>query len=386
MGINAKLLPVDIILQNTVLLILGAVVLASLLKQTLLFFGIIKAFSKKPPTEAKSDMSLIMAVKNEEELIQGNVVKWLEALPESSDMVVADDQSWDKTPKILEGIEAENKALHVIYLREESVKISGKKFALTLAIKGAKQEAMLLTDADCYPRSNDCIPLFAEQFAKGYTMVLGHSPIVGDAGFAGWLQKMEGLNGAISYTGFSSLGMYYMGVGRAIAYSKSTFLGLGGFKMLYKLPYGDDDLFVQQFAKHFKKTLLLNPSAFIETNVIEGIVAYWNQKRRHLSAGRKYKLFHKIMLMLAPITDLASLGLCLYLLCTLGLENEVTKIGLAFFGAKTILELLYNTVLSSKLAYGVKGIALVFWQYVSPIFNAFVMFSLWMKPVKIWTK
>ncbi len=376
----------DIILQNTVLLVLAAVVTISIIKQVLLFFGILKAYTTSAPEKKSSDITLIMAVKNEEAIIEENVKKWLKVLPESGDMVVADDQSWDGTPKILEKIEAENSALHVIYLREDKVRLSGKKFALTLAIKGAKQEAMLLTDADCYPKDENCLPLFAEQFAKGNSMVLGHSPITGDAGFAGWLQKMEGLNGAISYTGFSSLGVYYMGVGRAIGYSKNIFLKLGGFKALYKLPYGDDDLFVQKFAKYFKKTLLLNPKAFVETKAIEGIVAYWNQKRRHLSAGRKYKFAHKLLLMIAPLTDLGSLALSLYFLICFGFESELTKIALLFFGVKTVLELLFNTILSSKLAYGAKGIPLVVWQYISPIFNAFVVFSLWLKPVKIWTK
>jgi cellulose synthase/poly-beta-1,6-N-acetylglucosamine synthase-like glycosyltransferase len=376
---------VDTILQNTVLLVLGVVVLVSLLKQTFLFFGILKASSKNSPKKA-ANISLIMAVKNEELIIEENVRKWLQVLPESCDVVVADDQSWDSTPKILEKLEEENPALHIVYLQEDRVRLSGKKFALTLAIKGAKQEAVLLTDADCYPKTEECMPLFSEKFEEGYSMVLGHSPIVGDAGFAGWLQKMEGLNGAISYTGFSSLGIYYMGVGRAIAYSKSIFLELGGFKALYKLPYGDDDLFVQKFAKHFKKTLLLNPKAFVETKAIEGIVAYWNQKRRHLSAGRKYKLFHKLLLMIAPLTDLGALGLTLYFLVTNGMASEITQLALVLFGAKTVLELIYNTVLSHKLAYGVRGLPLVFWQYVSPVFNAFVVFSLWIKPVKIWTK
>lgn len=383
--INAKLLPVNIILQNTALLALGIVVLVSIFKQALLFFGILKSYSNQPSSNGKG-LSLIMAVKNEEKIIEENVRKWLKALPETSDMVVADDQSWDGTPKILEKLEEENSKLHIVYLQEDRVRLSGKKFALTLAIKGAKQNAVLLTDADCYPVSDECMPLFADKFGEGYSMVLGHSPIVGDAGFAGWIQKMEALNGAISYTGFSSLGIYYMGVGRAIAYSKSTFLELGGFKALYKLPYGDDDLFVQKFSKHFKKTLLLHPKAFVETKAIEGIVAYWNQKRRHLSAGRKYKFLHKLMLMLAPATDIGSLAMVLYVLLTEGLHSEITHWAFVLFGAKTLLELIFNTVLSSKLAYGLKGLPLVLWQYVSPFFNAIVVLSLWVKPVKIWTK
>lgn len=379
------MLPVDTILQNTVLLVLGVVVLVSLIKQASLFFGILNAHSKQTAKNSGA-LSLIMAVKNEEDIIKDNVMKWLKAMPEDCDMVVADDQSWDSTPKILEKLEEENPALHIVYLQEDRVRLSGKKFALTLAIKGAKQEAVLLTDADCYPKTEECVPLFSEKFEKGYSMVLGHSPIVGDAGFAGWLQKMEGLNGAISFTGFSSLGIFYMGIGRAIAYSKTTFLELGGFKALYKLPYGDDDLFVQKFGKHFKKTLLLNPKAFVETKAIEGIVAYWNQKRRHLSAGRKYKFFHKLLLMLAPLTDLGSLALLVYCLVTLGVNNQLTHFALIMFAAKSVIELVFNAVLSSKLGYGLKGIPLVLWQYISPFFNAMVVFSLWIKPVKIWTK
>lgn len=384
--INANLALVEILLQNTALLVLSVVVLVSLILQTLHFFGILSAFGKKVEENTQQPISMVMAVKNEEEIIVENVRKWLKVLPIESDMVIADDQSWDGTPEILEKIETINKQLHCIYLREDAVKLSGKKFALTLAIKGAKHDAMLLSDADCYPADDACLPLFAQKFSEGYTMVLGHSPLVGSAGLPGTIQKLEGFGNALSFTGYTSLGVFYMGIGRAMGYSKSAFLTLGGFKSLYKLPYGDDDLFVQQFSSHFKKTLLLHPKAFVETKVIEGMMAYINQKRRHLSAGRKYKFLHKIMLMLLPFSHVASLVALVLVLLQFGFNSNPSHFALAAFGLKTLLELIYNVVLSKKLAYGSIGLGYMLWQYISPLFNAIMVISLWIKPVKIWSK
>lgn len=373
-------------LQNTVLLLLSVVVLVSLLVQTLHFFGILSAFGKNVEENLQHPISMVMAVKNEEQIIVENVKNWLKVLPGESDMVIADDQSWDSTPEILEKIEAINKQLHCIYLKEDTVKLSGKKFALTLAIKGAKHDAMLLSDADCYPTHAACLPLFAQKFSEGYTMVLGHSPLVGSAGLPGVLQKLEGYGNALSFTGFTSMGVFYMGIGRAMGYSKSAFLTLGGFKSLYKLPYGDDDLFVQKFASHFKKTLLLHPKAFVETKVIEGMMAYINQKRRHLSAGRKYKFLHKIMLMLLPFSHFASIVAFLVILFQFGFNSTPSHIAMVAIGLKTIVELIYNGILSKKLAYGSIGIGYILWQYISPLFNAIMVVSLWVKPVKIWSK
>ena len=45
------------------------------------------------------------------------------------------------------------KSLNVVELTHEAKLISGKKYPLSIGIKEAKHEVLLLTDADCVPAS-----------------------------------------------------------------------------------------------------------------------------------------------------------------------------------------------------------------------------------------
>ena len=62
--------------------------------------------------------------------------------------------------------------IKLVEIGEDIKKGLGKKFALTLGIKAAKYDYLLLTDADCYPRDKDWISSMAQHFSNK-TIVLG---------------------------------------------------------------------------------------------------------------------------------------------------------------------------------------------------------------------
>ena len=71
--------------------------------------------------------------------------------PTSHEIIVVDDNSFDDSKYLLEEFRKTFKQLHVIELKQEAKMIPGKKFPLSIGIKTAKHEIVLLTDADCVP-------------------------------------------------------------------------------------------------------------------------------------------------------------------------------------------------------------------------------------------
>jgi hypothetical protein len=63
------------------------------------------------------------------------------------------------------------KNLNPVLLTQEAKMIAGKKFPLSMGIKSAKNETLLLTDADCLPASEHWMRLMQDGYDEGKEIV-----------------------------------------------------------------------------------------------------------------------------------------------------------------------------------------------------------------------
>ncbi|MEJ7659500.1 MAG: hypothetical protein WKG07_07700 [Hymenobacter sp.] len=81
-----------------------------------------------------------------------------------------------------------------------------------------------------------------------------------------------------------------MGVGRNLAYTRGTFQRTKGFASHMRRLSGDDDLLVQDaVALGARAAVVADPPAHTLSQPAETWAAWWRQKRRHLSAGSRYR-------------------------------------------------------------------------------------------------
>ena len=78
------------------------------------------------------------------------------------ELIVVDDRSVDDTYEYLYNLQAMDQRLKVVRVDEVPDHMNAKKYALTLGIKAAKHDLVLLTDADCRPSS----PHWAEKMSS----------------------------------------------------------------------------------------------------------------------------------------------------------------------------------------------------------------------------
>jgi cellulose synthase/poly-beta-1,6-N-acetylglucosamine synthase-like glycosyltransferase len=97
---------------------------------------------------------------------------------------------------------------------------AGKKLALTIGIKAARNEWVLLTDADCRPATNQWIKTMQRNFYGHHAIVLGYGGYRRGKGLVNLVSRYEAFFTALQYFGLSLAGHPYMGTGRNLAYKK----------------------------------------------------------------------------------------------------------------------------------------------------------------------
>ena len=269
-------------------------------------------------------LSVIVCAHNEEEALAEHIPHWLQQQYSADwELLIVDDHSTDDTASVCLRQQAAQGVLRLLALEGPKPAGSGKKHALAAGIEKAKYDCLLLTDADCRPASDTWAACMAGPLAAGRDLVLGYSPFEKRKGLLNAFQRFEGLWTAMQYLSFAERRMAYMGVGRNLAYTRKLYRETGGFEAHGDLPYGDDDLFVQQAVSRGNYAVCLQPESFVWTVAPPTLKTWLQQKRRHLSAARKYKFRDQVLLGLFSLSLVLQLGGAYVLLPFFPLEAGV---------------------------------------------------------------
>lgn len=251
--------------------------------------------------------SILIAARNEKVNLNKNLHSILQQEGENYEVVVANDRSWDRSIDVLDEFASGYPHLKVVDIRELTKHRYGKKFALSLAIKKASHEAMVLTDADCKPASPTW-GLHMANVLKNNDLVLGYGPYSKAKGLINHFVRYETMFTAMNYLSRALAGRAYMGVGRNLAYVKTIWLKNKGFATHLHRPSGDDDLFVQAASRGAKVGICIHPDSFMYSESPQSISAWFNQKTRHMQGGQGYKSGTMTALILQPFSQLLLLG------------------------------------------------------------------------------
>lgn len=242
------------------------------------------------------EVSVIIAARNEAKNLSQNLPAILQQDYPDYEVVVVNDGSWDNSLEVLETLEKEYPHLKIVDYKEQEKYPKGKKFALMLGIKAAKNEVLLFTDADCIPAGPNWIREMAGSYSSQTQIVLGYSPYTRSNTFLNLIIRYETFTTALLYFSWALKGKAYMGVGRNLSYSKNLFFKVKGFASHQHILSGDDDLFVNETATKTNVAIQLNPESFVSTDPKTNWGDWMRQKTRHMSTGKYYKSGDKVRL------------------------------------------------------------------------------------------
>lgn len=282
--------------------------------RTAWFKSTVKYSSNLPSDEG---VTVLIAAHNEYHRLKTLIPKLFEQDYPVFDVLVVNDRSTDRTKRLLEELMALYPRLRTVTVKYTPVHVTSKKYALTLGIKVAKNDVILLTDADCEPNS--------EQWIRKMTTPVRLDGKTFALGFSGYRELPQALNRwiqfetmltALFYLSFGLWKAPFMGVGRNLCYRKSFFMEVKAFKGLWHLEGGDDDLFVNRYVNSRNSSVVIDPEASTSSEPKTTWKDYLKQKKRHLHTGKYYRGIDKQKIGLYAISHalfwIGGIGLLFY--------------------------------------------------------------------------
>jgi len=254
----------------------------------LLVFLKLPRYNPEKKRKVKNPVSVIVCAKNEANNLGQFLPRLLEQDYPDYEVIVVNDSSTDHSEELLAELSVKYPHMRFTSIPSNEKFLHGKKLAVTIGIKSAKHDLLLLTDADCYPASDQWLQLMASHFSKEKKIVLGYGRYERRKGLLNLLIRYETVFTAMQYLAYAIKGTPYMGVGRNLAYKKDLFFKNKGFARHYHIASGDDDLFVNETSTKDNTAVEFSPESHTVSIPKLSLKSWINQKKRHLSAGRHY--------------------------------------------------------------------------------------------------
>ncbi len=346
----------------------------------LFFFRRLGSFTQKPKTESQEyPVSVIICARDEAENLTKNLPGILvQNYKSTHEVIVVNDNSTDESKYLLDEFKKMFKHLNPVPLTQEAKMIPGKKFPLSVGIKSAKHEIVLLTDADCVPASEHWIKKMQDGYQDGVEIVLGYGAYHKTPGVLNKLIRFETFHTALQYMSYALAGYPYMGVGRNLSYKKNLFFTNKGFSSINHIPGGDDDLFINKVANKYNTNIVVDAEAHTLSEPKKTWDEWWNQKFRHYTTARFYNSKIKFFLSLYTISHVFLYPL--FIIC-LFFNWWLT---LSIFALRAIIQgVIYNKTMKKLNEADLFPFFMLFdiWMF---IYYFLFAPALWKKPSKNW--
>lgn len=266
--------------------------------------------SKIPQPDELSDgdlpsVSVVIVAHNEAEFLKESLPYLLEQDYPNFEIVVVDYTSHDDTQFVLRVCSDNYPNLKVVNFPEDVNMFQGKKYPLSIGIKSATKDVVLLTEPDSVPKDFSWIKEMMCGYMRGASMVMGYSSLSNTSGLLGALEQYDNMTYNASYLGMAIMGHPYTGTGRNLSYRRDFFFDRGGFISHYSIPDGADDLFVNKNANGANTAVVIRPGASVVTKP-RPTFAQWRLERMHRNATRRYYgVFDKLLLSIYPLSQVA---------------------------------------------------------------------------------
>jgi glycosyltransferase involved in cell wall biosynthesis len=342
----------------------------------LLIYSRLLFYRKKGTKKSREPVSVIICAKNE----ASNLDKFLPSVLTQDypdyEVIVVNDCSTDDTDEVIGKYIKQYPHLRTTTINEDKKFSHGKKLALTIGIKAAKNEQLVFTDADCEPVNKLWLSRMQRNFTDKISIVLGYGGYFPRFSLLNNYIRYDTLFVALQYLTYKIAGFPYMGVGRNLAYRRSLFFEKKGFASHYQLLSGDDDLFVNENATRSNTAIEISKESHTRSVPASSLREWIKQKKRHLVTSRYYKKSHQFLLSFEHISRLFYYLSFAYLVS----KNIFFEAVIIAFVLRMIIQLiiLKNAMLRLKEKHLL--LSSLFYDFFSVIINILLYISTRLRP------
>lgn len=219
---------------------------------------------------------------------------------------------------------AGNPLLYSTYIPDSSRYMSRKKLAITLGVKAAHNEWIVMTDAFCSPSGNHWLQAIASHIgpadaSTSPNLIIGYSNYDDEARP---YYRFERLQQACYTMREARRGKAYRAMGCNVAFRKSEFIAGDGFRGNLEHTRGEYDFLVNKFSQRRSTAVANEPDAWI----IDDAPTHHEWRSRHIyyMHTRKY-LARSFRHRLLPFIDELALHLCFLAIIGIGVFAGLTS-------------------------------------------------------------
>jgi len=283
-------------------------------------------------------VSVIIPFRNESEKILESL-KSLESQNYPSDkfeVIYIDDFSTDDSfEKLKNGITKEN--IFVYSMKDTNFAKAHKKQAIEFGISKSKGTIILFTDADCTNFPN-WISTMVIGFEENTALISGPVAFAESDNLFGKLQSLEFAGLILSGAGLIGNKTPMIASSANLAFRKSVFDEVGGYKNLMNLSSGDDELLMQKIAysTNYDVKFCFEKDALVKTDANKSLEEFNQQRKRWASKGLFYE--NKLIVAQLFLIFLFYLGLIAQLFLGFFLDPRFLTIFSVSFMLKILVE------------------------------------------------
>ena len=159
------------------------------------------------------------------------------------EVIVANDGRNGDAEDVVKLLSCHHRNLRMTYVPDDAHALSRKKLAVTLGIKAARYDYVVLTDANVRIESHDWLCGIARHFARGKEVVIATSYPVGERRLHG-MGRYNMLADKATYLSSAISGKPYRATECNMAFRRKLFFGNNGFTSSVELHHGIDDIFL----------------------------------------------------------------------------------------------------------------------------------------------
>lgn len=207
---------------------------------------------EKAHADSLPPLSVIITPHDEPEALERNLPSMMAQKYEPGfQIIVIIEEGEGETEEVLKRFQhsldetQSNCSIYVTYIPQSSRYVSRKKLAMTLGIKAAKTDWILLTEPTVKPASDTWLQTMAENCTEDNSLVLGYGAFDDEASA---FKRFDRLNAAYYLMREAARGNAYATIAPNIMIRKSKFMEQDGFRGNLNLIHGEYDFLVNKYS------------------------------------------------------------------------------------------------------------------------------------------
>ena len=334
--------------------------------------GLTKLGYYKTQSQLDEFISIIIPFRNESD----NILINLESIGSQNypkdkfEVIYINDFSTDDSlEKLQNGITNEN--IKVYSVEESKLEKAHKKQAIEVGISKAKGSIILFTDADC-TCSPDWLASMVAGFEENTALISGPVAFAESDNLFGKLQVLEFAGLILSGAGLIGNNSPMIASSANLAFRKSVFDEVGGYKDLMDLSSGDDELLMQKisYMTNYDIKFCFTKDALVITDPNRSVEEFSQQRKRWASKGFFYE--NKSIIFQLVLIALFFIGLLVLPILGIFLDARFFTIFAGSFIVKIIIE---HAVLQKGIGVLLKRIPLGIFLLAELLHIPYIVYS-----------